>query len=82
MKEHIRFSIFRINTIQTIDVTREKKSKSFQVVGWFYNFYRTRHIYIYILRSHQKFPDCYWQFYKPINIEQCCAWLNSGMSYL
>ena len=38
MKEHIRFSIFRINTIQTIDVTREKKSKSFQVVGWFYNF--------------------------------------------
>ena len=37
-KEHIRFSIFRINTIQTIDVTKEKKSKSFQVVGWFYNF--------------------------------------------
>ena len=37
-KEHIRFSIFRINTIQKINVKREKRSKSFQVVGWFYNF--------------------------------------------
>ena len=37
-KEHIRFSIFRINTIQKINVKREKKSKSFQAVGWFYNF--------------------------------------------
>ena len=25
MKEHIRFSIFRINTIYKIDVTREKR---------------------------------------------------------
>ena len=38
MKEHIRFSIFRINTIQKINVKKEKESKSFQVVGWFYNF--------------------------------------------
>ena len=47
MKEHIRFSIFTINTIQKINVKREKKSKSFEVVEWFYNF--SQHcIYIYI----------------------------------
>ena len=31
MKEHIRFSIFRINTIQTIDVTREKNRNHFKL---------------------------------------------------
>ena len=35
-----------------------------------------------VLRYNQKFWQRYWQFYKPINIEECCAWIHSGMSYL
>ena len=54
-KEHIRFSIFRINTIQKINVKREKRSKSFQVVGWFENFSQDYvYIYIYIYRERER----------------------------
>ena len=35
-----------------------------------------------ILMSDQKFCSCDWQFYKPINIQEIVAWINSGMSYL
>ena len=31
MKEHIRFSIFRINTIQKINVEREKNRNDFKL---------------------------------------------------
>ena len=35
-----------------------------------------------ILRSDQKFCNRYWQFYKPINIQETVAWINSGMCCL
>ncbi|CAF3091253.1 unnamed protein product [Rotaria sp. Silwood2] len=35
-----------------------------------------------LLRSDQKFCNRYWQFYKPINIQEVVAWINSGMSCL
>ena len=92
---HIIWSMFFIkNNILWYLIIRECQSSTINLMShvfatcssWFF-YYTLVSSIVYInffklFRSDQKFCNRYWQFYKPINIQEIVVWRNNGMSYL